>query len=543
MFDRFIKKANKWQVWLAFILLCGLGLRLWCLNQSGIFFYDEAMYLGHSLVGLEFLKMNHAAAAANPWEAFLFYLRFPLNFTKPIWILIVDSRFFLSDIYNWDYAKYASCVFGMLTLWLTFVFARRFFGSAVIALLAAAILAFLPGHVFYSRIGLQEALSTFLVLAGFYFYVFSRGFSLKIFLAGIFFAMAYLSNYRLIVLPVLILMTECWLGLMSREGFRIRHFIWTCVTFFTVMVMVGGLMDGLQLKYTFSWIFHQMDMSLYPHKNMHVGPRLWTEILAYPYYLFRLENGLLALSFFGCLYFIVIRQWRMAFFFVIACTQMGLFFFSSDRGARYIAIVLPFVAIASAVLIHTAYQTVRPVYQKFVIIFVAVMFLGLITRTFGLISDVSAYRPAVDFLTARDANVKFLSSQKIVQELYMQDRTKVDEAPQDFNEFCSFYLKGYRYLVLDPQIYISFPSKDYKWTLPLDGYLSFVDRYARPVMVFPHFNRAVMERVVFEHSDSLFDSINFLNSPDLDKMSSLRIYDMNEFLPAMIDLVNRKTHK
>ncbi|MFH0753051.1 MAG: phospholipid carrier-dependent glycosyltransferase [Candidatus Omnitrophota bacterium] len=543
MISYIIKRLATWQACFAVILMVGIGLRLWGLGQSGIFFYDEAMYLGHSLDGLEFLSRNQAAAASDLGKALNFYLQFPLNFTKPIWILIVDSRYFLSHIHDWDYAKYASCLFGVLTLPLAFVFARKYFKSVAIACLSMAILAVMPGPVFYSRIGLQEALSTFLVLSGLYFYLFPRDFGKKTFLAGLFLGMAYLSNYRLIVLPGLLVVIELWLGLLNKEGIRWRHCVWACVMFLVVMVLVGSCMGGIQMRYTFAWIFHQQDMSIH-QKAMQVGLRHWTEIFAYPYYLFRLENGLLAAAFFGAVYFFIKRHWKSALLFVVVIVQMFLFSFASDRGARYIAVVLPLVAMSSAALLYAVYQDVVHPHRRVIFVgFLVFMFAGLLIRSVSLITDVSAYRPSVEFLTERDAHVKFLSSQQIVQRLYLKDRKNVRDIPVNFEDFYRLYAQGFRYLVLDPQAYIGFPGHDYKWTLPLAGYLSFIDRQAQPLKTFAHFNRAVMERVVFEHSDALFESIRFLDSKDLDKMSSLRVYDIATLLPVMMSVANSKNNK
>jgi hypothetical protein len=101
------------------------------------------------------------------------------------------------------------------------------------------------------------------------------------------------------------------------------------------------------------------------------------------------------------------------------------------------------------------------------------------------------------------------------------------------------YTLGYRYLVLDPQAYISFTGNEYKWGLPLEGYVGFIERTLVPIKTFDHFNQAVMERVVFEHSDNLLQSIRYLDSPDLKRMSSLRIYDMAVVVPALSAVLAR----
>ncbi len=503
----------------------GIALRLYGLSQSGIFFYDEAMYLGHSLPILELIERFHPTGTAF-WQAMAAYIKVPLAFTKPIWILIIDARYFFTQVHDWDYAKYAACLFGIMTLPLAFLFARRFFDSLPIACLATVILALLPGHIFYSRIGLQEAFSVFVVLAGFYCYLFPRDFGKKTFWAGLFLCMAYLANYRLIVLPLLLVVTEIWFGIVGKEGVRWRHLVWTCVTFLIVMVFVGSLMGGRQMYYSFAWIFHQQQMA--------VAKRMWSEVFAYPYYLFRLENILLAAAFFSSFYFLVKREWKTAWPLLVCCVQMLLFTTATDRGARYIAVILPFMSMGAAAVIYRVYQESAIAWKKRALaVFLGLMFMGLVAKAMPLVLTSSDYRTSVEYLMSRDTEVKFLSTQDIVQKLYLENRAHVRAVPEDFMRLLQDYAQGYRYLILDPQAYISFPNNDYKWGLPLKGYLSFVDKNISPEKAFPHFNRAIMERVVFEHSDNLFQSIRFLDSQELPKMSSLRIYDLQKLVPVL----------
>ncbi len=526
MISGLIKRINIWYAALTAAILLGVVFRLYGLGSNGIFFYDEALYLNHSLPGLEFFSRMRLVGADDILKAFLAYLQFPLNFTKPVWILIVDSRYLFTHLTDWDYAKYAACSFGIATLPLAFLFAKRFFNSYQIACLSTAILALLPAHVFYSRLGLQEACSTFLVLAGFYCYLFPREFGKRTFVAGLFFALAYLANYRLIILPVLLLASELWWGLLQKEGLRYRHWVWTMMTFLIVLVIVGSMMGGTQLRYTFAWIFHQQDMA--------AAKRMWGEAFAYPYYLFRLEGVVLASAFFASARLLISRRWKLAWPFVLVLAQMAIFTLASDRGARYIAIVLPFLAMASAAAIWTAYQDILHPKKKAAFLFLLIaMFLGFIVKDIPLITARSAYRPSVEYLLAKGRGVKFLSTQEIVQRLYCHDRGNIVPAPEDFGMFLKHYTGGYRYLIIDPQAYIAYTGNEYKWGLPLKDHMGFIDKNAPPEKTFTHFNRAVMERVVFEHSDNLWQSIAFLNSADLARMSSLRIYDLSRIVPAM----------
>ena len=468
-----IKKINYWYVLLGFAVTFGIILRLYGLNRSGIFFYDEALYLNHSLPILELIEKVHPAGQAF-WQAMAAYIKAPLAFTKPVWILLVDSRFLFTQVHDWDYAKYVSCVFGILTLPIAFIFSRRYFNSLPVACFSTALLALLPGHIFYSRIGLQEAFSIFVVLTGFYYYLFPRDFGKKTFLAGLFLCLGYLANYRLIVLPMLVIVTEMWFGLVCKEGIRWRHMIFTCLTFAGIMIFVGSLMDASNGRFVLAWVMHQGDMA--PAK------RMWSEVFAYPYYLFRMENWVLAGAFFASVYFIFKRELRLAWPLVICLAQMLLFTTATDRGARYIAVVLPFMTMGVAVLFYRLYQDFSMAWQKNVVVILAVvMFAGMVVKAVPLARASSDYRSSSAYLLTKDPSVKFLSSQENVQKLYFMDRTRVRPVADNVMSLAKQYSQGYRYLVLDPQAYISFSSSEYKWGLPLKDYLGYVDKNVKPI--------------------------------------------------------------
>ncbi len=52
-----------------------------------------------------------------------------------------------------------------------------------------------------------------------------------------------------------------------------------------------------------------------------------------------------------------------------------------------------------------------------------------------------------------------------------------------------------------------------------------------------------MERVVFEHSDNLGQSIRYLDSADMVRMSSLRIYDMALVMRSLSGVMKSKQER
>ncbi|MBF0618966.1 MAG: phospholipid carrier-dependent glycosyltransferase [Candidatus Omnitrophica bacterium] len=512
-------------------VVLGLVLRVYGLGNSGIFFYDEAMYYDHTLPVLDFISKHHLAGFSDWSKAAMVYLQVALSFTKPIWIFIVDSRCLLGQMTNWDYAKYASCLFGILTLPLMFLFSRRFFDSRVAAVLATALLAVLPSHVFYSRLGMQEAFSVFAVLLGFYFYLFPRAFGVGTFVAGFCLSLGFFANYRLIVLPLFLIFTELWFGFRDKGGIRWRHLVWACVTFVAMMVLVGSLMDGANTRFVFAWVFHQGDLA--------ATKGAWTEFLAYPYYLFRLENVIFGALFFGSSCFLFKRDRKVSWLLALSCLQMLLFSMASDRGVRYMAIVLPFIVMAVVAVMVAAHDKFKGSAGIAVLwLIFLVMFSGLIVKSYELALASSDHERVVRYFEERSLTPRFLSSQSLVEGLYLDDRKGAQPLPTNIMDLQKYYKQGFHYLVLDPQAYVAFSANNFKWALPLKDYLGFVDQNIMPEKVFMHFNRAVMERFVFEHSDNLFQSIRFLNSGDLARAMTLRVYDLSRVMPVLFQAVN-----
>ena len=158
------------------VILLGVAFRFYQITDSDFVFFDEGYYLNWNRPLGEILAVHHLKEG-EVFQALAAFLSHTLASGKTLWFLLVDSRFFWGGLQDWSFPRVLAAILGVGTLLLTYAFSWRYFGNKKIALLSAALLAVLPSHVFYSRIGLQESLSTFLVLAGFYFYTFPAVFN------------------------------------------------------------------------------------------------------------------------------------------------------------------------------------------------------------------------------------------------------------------------------------------------------------------------------------------------------------------------------
>lgn len=524
-----LKKIFYWVCALA--VLAGVFLRFFHLRESGFFFYDEAFYLRHNLPILEFIQKNLPQTLNDRWIALQLYLRSALGSGKSLWFLVMDSRFFFGGLHDWMLPKVIAACFGVLSLPLAYMFARRYYADKAVALLAVALMAIMPSMVFYSRIGLQEALSVCLVLSGMYLYLFNRGLNLRTLLAGIVLAAAFFSNYRLIVLPALVFCAEAWEGVALKKGFDLRKYVWSTVAFMACVVVVGNLLDGANTRVIFAWVFHQEDIA---------GASFsWINLLSYPFYLLLLDTALFAGAFFAGIWFFAKRGREKALPFVLVLAQMVIFSLPSEKGARYLCVMLPFAVMSVSFMLISIYQSLpREIHRRCVLGFAALMSLLMVVKSVELMLARSDYEPALAMVDKHVPGAKILSTQDQVHGLYAAPSSRVKPVPMSFERLLPLYNDGYRYLIVDPQVYVGM-SAGVRFKPELRDYMSFVDKQLKPVAEFDHMNHAMLERFVCEHSENLGQSIRFLYSRDIKRMSSIRIYDLNGVVPRMAEIYNR----
>ncbi len=520
--------------WWGMLALIGLGIlmRFYQITRDEFYLYDEGLYLNYNHMLLKLWNL-HPPQDWEQWkETLLVWFRFSLASGKALWFLLIDARIFFGGLKLLFFPRLVSAIAGVLTLWVTFLFAKRFFNSKWTGLLSTVFLAVLPSHIFYSRLGFQEALSTLFFISGFYFYVFPKTLNKRTFLSSLLFVGAYFTNYRLIVLPALVAFSEIVLSFSEKKLPNFRKYLWHTLTFLFFVIMIGNLDMKENAMVTYSWMFHQA--------NLAEGHFDWFNLFSYPYYLFRLESFLFGVLFFGNLYYIYRREWNKIFPFALVCFQMLIFSFPPEKAARYLCVVTPFMAMAAASLLVFIFEETKDQVLKAASISLCIFALmTLFVKSFQITASHSDYKPSMEFLTKGNPNAHILSTQPWIQNLYVADRKKVLECPHTFERFARFYTNGFRFLILCPQAYISWMESGKKFTFKLENYLVFVSSSVKPVKVFGHLSRVMLERFVFEHNENLWQSVVFLNSHRKD-LGAIRIYDMKQVLAMISQRMNHR---
>ncbi|HLF18007.1 MAG TPA: hypothetical protein VI749_03820 [Candidatus Omnitrophota bacterium] len=498
-------------------IAASLYLRFDGLKNNDLFYYDEGHYLTIHRTFDELLSKNPPRDFQEVIKILKYNLYLSLSTGKGLWFFLSHLRSFWGEAQTYYFPKLLAATFGIATVILVYFFSYRYYGSRETALLSAAVLALLPSHVYYSRLGLQETLSALCLLAGFASYFFIKKFSVRVICSGVFFALSYFSNYRMFIFPLLVGFVEMYLWLTERASFNPRRFVWSMLTAAIIIMFFGLLNNAGHFSTIFFWMIRQGE-SAKGHFELY-------NLLSYPYAVFRLEGILFGLFFFVNMVFLIQRRWKITLPFCIALLYMMIFSFAHEKGLRYLCVVMPFMsmAVASSV-VHLARMPRWAGLRAFVVALAFLMLLQQAGRANTIRTFSSDYQQAMKDALANGIDTKVLSTQSFVQNLYSPKRDNVKELPHQFSEIAVYYSQGYQYIMLDPQAYISYTQSKKRFDTALEDHLEFMLSNIKPVKEYDHFSDAMLERFVLEHNEDLRQCIRFLKANKNGRFNKLRTF-------------------
>ncbi len=516
------------------VIAFGCLLRLFEITQNSFIFYDEGMYLNHNR---DLLLKIQQSPPRNLHEFFIIIkilFLTALATAKWLWFFVSSIRVFFEGPEMFYFLRVLSAVSGILTVALTYVFARRLFRSKEIALLSAAVLAVLPSHVFYSRLAMQESFSTMCLLAGFFFYFSRRKVSYFLLVSAVFFSAVYFTNYRMIVLPVLLAVFEYVQSLAEKRKVDWVKYGATVVMFGAIVLGIGLLNNGSNLAITTAWMGHQAEMA--------AAQVSWLNILSYPYSMIRLEGAIFSVLLIMNLYWLLKRDWQMLLPCSMVLTQMAIFTCASEKGARYLCVVLPFAAMAAALSVHTFLLKGSLLKSWAPPVLFGILMFSIIGKSISVVATPTGYRQAVQLIEKTDPKAKILSTQPLLTDLWKANQTDVLPVPKSVPELLVRYQQGYRYLILDPQAYVSWTASQQRFTTPLMDYVGFIRDQVPPLGSFDQLNPALLERFVLDHNEDLGRSVRFLNRKDQD-FGKVYVYDLTQCIGIMEKVIQSLSTK
>jgi hypothetical protein len=526
-------KKFSFQWWLCALgcvsLLLGVLFRLWQITAPQFLFYDEGMYLGYNRQILNLISANPPKDLPEFFVILGVLVKIALGTAKALWFFLLNLRVFFLGPEAWYFARVISALAGIATIGLTYLFAYRYFQSRRIAIISAVFLSLLPSHVFYSRLGMQESFSTLLFLGALYIYTFYHSKKWSAFVTAGLLCCVFLTNYRMIVAPVFIVAIEIFEALKERRAINWIRLLACLITFGILVYVVGSLFDGINRYVTFGWMSQQAmetkeEQSAFSLLNM----------FSYPYYVFALEGLCFAMLFWGNLYLVIKKHWAELLPFVLVLIQMAGFTLAAEKGARYLCVVLPFMAIAAAVIVEYLLRHSKK--EMYVWALAGITCLTMAIESVQIVMARNDYQLAVQAVVKNAPESGILSTQAVLEQLYVSQESKIKECPKNLGDFIDLYKQGYHFLILDPQAYISWTKGHYRFRPPLIDFLQSIYDQVPPIMTLDHLNPLMLKRFVLDHNKNLGQSLKFLSQSQEQGYGKIRIYPI---APALMVLQER----
>ncbi len=204
------RSPKKTAVFLVGILACAFFLRIIFLS-AGDPLTDEVLY-GFRAVGM--LDFDEAHDQTTPLEWFdargiPWWTRLSFHDHPPLVFFIQHISMKILGETNFGF-RFPSVLFGVASVWLLYLTAKRLFGTKT-ALLAAFVLSVTANHVYISRTGLQESIVIFFVLLVCYFFLRALDDDTYLLWMGVALGLGALTKYTTFFLvPVLCVYLLLW---------------------------------------------------------------------------------------------------------------------------------------------------------------------------------------------------------------------------------------------------------------------------------------------------------------------------------------------
>ncbi len=335
---------------LALIMLIAFGLRFVGLRQS-LPYFDNPDEPAMVNTALKMLQTGDFNPHFFRWPSLPFYAQFVLS--VPTFFAGVSNTTIknLSDIPTESFflvGRYMSAIFGVATVFLTFLIGRALYGAGI-GLLGALVLAVLPLHAEHSHYVTPDVMVTFFSALTLLFavYIFKSGERYWYWLAGVAAGLAIGSKYNVAVVLFTVVLAH-FLADREKRGrvvwligtFAIAAGVFLLTTPFALLDLPGFLNE---------MAFQVRHYTILGHGSASEEAS-WSAYLSFFYNEAFVYQASLVLA--GSILFALLRQ-RRTDWLILSFPAVGYFFFSSARVyfSRNLMPLLPPLAILSAVLL------------------------------------------------------------------------------------------------------------------------------------------------------------------------------------------------
>jgi len=510
--DKAIHITRKSALYLLAIIALGAFFRFLNLPEQGLIFHDVGLII-------ERIKQYNWLAQQPPNTILPYsYIDIKINWL----VLIYFAQIVLNNIFLC--AKFLASFFGILTVYLTYLTAKKFYQSETIGLLSAFVLSISSFHVFYSRIPLPDSAAMFFTLLTFllYFKATKERNSYSGW-AGLTFAFALLTHFRICFFILYIFLFEIMIIFSKKSTIKnslIRLLTFALSTAVTLIIYELFLRYVLHISFFYTLWHHFDSYSIYQFSLQ--------GFFSYFQYLYLYDGPIVFL--FLLLSLVFINKKESPFYFQLIClTHIILVSFLVFRFPRVLSPILPYLSIIVGVSIYNAVNIAKKTQIKKLILFficTSSLFIGYLKCT-PLNSMQTDMGKANKWLKNYEPNTTgLLTTDKFVTYHYNQkDRVKAIRK-ENLLDLQYYNQQGYKFLLTNPTKYLFSTTGGYPNFGPLTPLLSSIEESCKPLKTFPNFNSTTLERFFHENSyPNLSDTLTVRKNID-QYDPSIKIYDV-----------------
>jgi hypothetical protein len=363
------------------ILVLGALLRLLFLS-AGDPINDESSIAFRSIGPLDFdlaefqtTPLEWFDPSIPAWTSLSFHDHPPLAF----WINHVGMAIFGESRFGF---RIASALLGIVSIWFLYRIGKKLYGERA-GLISAALLAVTMNHVHYSRTGMQESILIFFILLTILFTILGKERRKYYIWAGAALGLALLTKYTaLFLIPVLFI----YLLFTNRSVFRTKEFwVGAALAFFAFspVIIYNLLLYQTRGHFDFqlSYIFHQNppEWQVAPGKDIGtLGDRLRNFIpglIRSHAWVFLLITGSAFIGFFSRLVRARAETLRTHRLLILCILWVSLLMLATGPAYRFLALLVPFFALASGVFFARVYDRLQEQKRIFAVSLFALLLL------------------------------------------------------------------------------------------------------------------------------------------------------------------------
>lgn len=514
------------------IITIAAFLRFYNLNNIGPIFYDEGQYISESVYVKDILIWSSNLVSKLPFsneKAKLIdqnvrsfkTMGQALKTGRPVHNLITTTGLFLMP-QKLIGGNFILAGIGVVNILLTYLLAYKITSSRFQALIAAAILAVLPLHIFYSRLVMAEVDSQFFFLIALIFYILrvTKNKRRYFILTAIFIVIALMTNGdRIAFLSPLIVEV---IAFQKKALKNILIFIFLLI----LGIFFAELPYHLAFLLTHNY-YIPITNPTYIEQQLWIMARLGgfgarislLSFFSYPYMIINTTGYLFfILAFIGIINSLRSsnRSLRMITWFILIT-----YIFQSIhalQALRATSAILPLLAIEAAVGISFIYKLLykfsfRYLVRSLLIVCLLLFIFGeLLINAIPVIKYKSTYPNLISFLKTNQAKTIVTTDQTITNALAPGIDAINYQVTLGNNNLLPLSSKKPDFIVLSFQKY-TIPTKALDLTLNLDTTTKLIEKNCQPIYYTKQFNNPeVIKFFAFEHNSHINKTYEFLNN-------------------------------